>query len=164
MNLFSKKKEEAKPELPPLKFPEFPKEKKVPSYESEVTPQEAASLKEAVAPPNLEIPIRKPMPKAPVTPAMPKEPMAPEGQEYGDPHEELQGRGQTLFVKIERYKNALAKMEHIKDKLMEAERILANLDEMKRQEDQELTKWHQDLSLIKNKLLSVDKGLFEGRS
>ncbi|MCG2717515.1 MAG: hypothetical protein L6408_01600 [Nanoarchaeota archaeon] len=163
MKLFSKKKEEAKHELPPLRFPEFPKEKKVPSYESDITPQEAVSLKEAVAPPNLEIPIRKPMPRSPIAAPQRAMPIAPE-EGYGDPNQELQGRGQTLFVKIERYRNALAKMEHIKDKIMEAERVLANLDEMKRQEDQEITKWHQDLSLIKNKLLSVDKGLFEGRS
>jgi len=81
------------------------------------------------------------------------------------PHEEthdIQHRGQTLFVKMERYKDALAKMDHIKEKITEAEKILKKLDEIKRQEDEELSRWHQDLEIIKNKILAVDKGIFEG--
>ena len=74
----------------------------------------------------------------------------------------MQKRGQTLFVRIERYKEAVANMEHIKDKIIEAEKILGKLDELKRKEDEELTRWHQDLETIKTKILSVDKSLFEG--
>ncbi len=157
MKLFSKKGEEAKPELPPLKFPEFPKEEaKVPSYEAGISPAEAASLKEAIQP-RLEIPIRKPM----MRPTAQRPPV--EESSYEEPEEKgIQKRGQTLFVKIERYKEAVAKMEHIKEKIVEAEKILSNLDEMKRQEDEELIRWHQDLETIKNKILSVDKSLFEG--
>jgi len=168
MKLFSKKEEEAKPELPPLKFPEFPKEEqKVPSYEAGISPAEAASLKEAIQP-RLEIPIRKPVMRPPVQPIIlerPTETPRVEERRYEEPEERgTQKRGQTLFVKIERYKEALEKMEHIKEKIIEAERILRNLDEMKRQEDEELTRWHQDLETIKSKILSVDKSLFEGSS
>lgn len=159
MKLFSKKKEEAKPELPPLKFPEFPKEPKVPRYEPGVTPNEAASIKQAVSP-RLEIPIRKPMAMRPMGPPPMERPAAPA---YEAPREEeVQTRGQTLFVKIERYREAVAKMEHIKDKIVEAEKILAKLDEMKRKEDEELSRWHQDLETIKNKIIAVDRNLFEG--
>lgn len=155
MKLFSKKKEE-KPELPPLKFPEFPKEPKVPRYEP-VSPAETTAIKQAVSPPMLEIPIRKPMARRPVT-----YPAAPMEAPYEPREEEVQKRGQTLFVKIERYKEAAAKMEHIKEKIVEAEKILRKLDEMKRREDEELTRWHQDLNTIKEKILSVDRSLFEG--
>lgn len=153
MKLFSKKKEE-KPELPPLKFPEFPKEPKVPRFEPGISPAEAISIKQAVSP-KLEIPIRKPMVRRPSAPSM-------ERPAYEPHEEEVQKRGQTLFVKIERYKEAAAKMEHIKDKIIEAEKILRKLDEMKRKEDEELIKWHQDLDTIKEKILSVDRSLFEG--
>lgn len=152
MKLFSKK--EAKPELPPLKFPEFPKEgPKVPAYESGISPAEAASIKQAITMPGLEIPIRKPMP---VKPSFTERPTyeAPEREK------EIQKRGQTLFVKIERYKDAVTKMEHIKETIIEAEKILKKLDEMKQEEDQELSKWHQDLEMIKSRILSVDKSLF----
>lgn len=156
MKLFAKKKEEAKTELPPLKFPEFPKEQKVPSYEPGVTPGEATSIKEAVSP-RLEIPIRKPVARIPTF----SQPIGRERPAYEE-REGIQKRGQTLFVKIERYKDATAKMDHIKDKIMEAERVLKKLDEMKRKEDEELIRWHQDLEVIKTKILSVDKSLFEG--
>jgi hypothetical protein len=161
MKLFSKKGEDAKPELPPLKFPEFPKEEsKVPSYEGGISPAEAASLKEAIQP-RLEIPIRKPMMRPTSSPIMERSPV--EESSYEEPEEKgIQKRGQTLFVKIERYKEAAAKMEHIKEKIIEAEKILSRLDEMKRQEDEELIRWHQDLETIKTKILSVDRNLFEG--
>lgn len=167
MKLFSKKKEEEKKELPPLRFPEFPKESRVPSYEQRISPAEAASIKQAVAPSvpeRLEIPIRKPMARRPAP--MPMERPAYRAPAYEAPSapEErgIQTRGQTLFVKIERYKDAVMKMDHIKDKIIEAEKILAKLDELKSKEDEELTKWHQDLETIKHKILSVDKSLFEG--
>lgn len=161
MKLFSKKGEEAKPRLPPLKFPEFLKEEpKIPSYESGISASEAASIKEAITQPRLEIPIRKPMIR-PTAPPVMERPVEEKG--YEEPKEkETQKRGQTLFVKIERYKDAVAKMEHIKEKIIEAEKILSKLDEMKRQEDEELLKWHQDIETIKTKILSVDKSLFEG--
>ncbi|MDP2906936.1 MAG: hypothetical protein Q8O03_03260 [Nanoarchaeota archaeon] len=161
MKLFSKKGEDAKPELPPLKFPEFPKEEpKVPSYEGGISPAEAASLKEAIQP-RLEIPIRKPIMRHAATPMMERQPV--EERSYEEPEErETQKRGQTLFVKIERYKEAVAKMEHIKEKITEAEKVLSKLDEMKRQEDEELMRWHEDLETIKTKILSVDRSLFEG--
>ncbi|MBL7100860.1 MAG: hypothetical protein ISS23_02820 [Nanoarchaeota archaeon] len=158
MGLFSKKKEEAKPELPPLKFPRFPKESKVPSYEPEVSSAEAESIKQAVSqkptdPAGLDIPIRKPMGRRPIIP-----PPAEAPKELRQ--EGVQKRGQTLFVKIERYKEAVVKMDHIKEVIGEAEQILKKLDEIKRQEDEELIKWHQDLETIKTKILSVDKNLF----
>ncbi len=159
MKLFSKKSEEAKQELPPLKFPEFPKEEpKIPSYEG-VSPAEAASIKEAIAP-RLEIPIRRPM----MRPTVPLIMERPVKKPYEEPEEkEIQKRGQTLFVQIDRYKEAVVKMEHIKEKIVEAEKILNKLDEMKRQEDEELLRWHEDLETIKNKILSVDRSLFEGQ-
>jgi len=164
MKLFSKKKEEAKPELPPLKFPEFPKEQKVPRYEPGISPTEATSIKQAVSP-KLEMPIRKPMARRPISPAPMERPAyaAPAREKpMREEPEEVQKRGQTLFVQIDRYKEAAAKMEHIKEKITEAERILEKLDEMKSKEDEELTKWHHDLETIKSKILSVDKSLFEG--
>jgi len=173
MKLFSKKSEEPKAELPPLKFPEFPKEESdIPSYESGISADEAASIKQAVNQPRLEIPIRKPL--TPVRPVAPppveaphiEEPVYEERPQQPSPYEErstedLQKRGQTLFVKMERYKEAVAKMDHIKDRINEAEKILTKLDDLKRQEDEELARWHEDLGTIKEKILSIDKSLFE---
>lgn len=155
MKLFSKKKEEPKPELPPLKFPEFPKEKpSIPAFEHTMPPSETAMIKRAVTPqPGVEIPIRKPLPQKTV---------APEPKPRYEEPQEVQRKGQTLFVKIERYREATAKIEEIKSKIAEAEKILQNLDDMKRQEDEELKVWHQDIETIKSKILAIDREMFEG--
>lgn len=158
MRLFSKKKDEPKPELPPLKFPEFPKEKQaIPPMEHRIPPSEATMIKKAVTPPpKWDIPIRKPV--APKFEA--PEPVEPKPR-YGGPRE-VQTKGQTLFVKIERYREAVERIEQIKEKITEAEKVLRGLDEMKRREDEELIVWHQDLEAIKGKILAVDRELFEG--
>ncbi len=58
MGFFTKKKE-TKKELPPLKFPEFPK------YESEISPTETSQIREAVS--------TRPFFSIPDLPDMPKE-------------------------------------------------------------------------------------------
>lgn len=158
MGLFTKKKEEIKPELPPLKFPRFSKEAQPPVYEQEISPSEAASIKQSVSQnsersEDLEIPIRRPIIRKSTSP--------PKATHLEHTSKDLQKRGQTLFVKMERYKEAIVKMDSIKDKIIEAESILKKLDELKQKEEQDLTKWHQDLEIIKSKILSVDKSLFE---
>jgi len=196
MKLFSKKGEQEKQDLPPLKFPEFPKEPKIPSYKPEPAAQpqaapkqepeqvakppqykpepaaqpqptipEAKAIKQAISQKatkenaDLEIPIRKPAARQPIIPAA--EERLQEYHYQPERPEEVQKRGQTLFVQIDRYKEAMARMENIKDKIIEAENVLKDLEELKLQENDDLIKWHQDLDIIKNKILAVDKTLFE---
>lgn len=176
MKLFSKKKEEPKSELPPLRFPEFPKEKpSIPKFEHTIPPSETAMIKKAVTPPqpSIDIPIRKPVAqKAPEPEPRPRYEERPQYEEkprYEEPqesheklYEEVQRKGQTLFVKIERYREASAKIEDIKDKIAEAEKVLKNLTDAKREEDEELKMWHHDMETIKGKILAIDRELFGG--
>jgi len=67
----------------------------------------------------------------------------------------------SLFIKVERYKEALHSIENIKSKINEAEMALVALERTKRQEEAELEKWRRDIESIKRKLLNIDSALFK---
>lgn len=132
MGLFSKKKEsEVKIELPPLKFPELPPE------EHEPTVTETEALKQAVAP----VSVPPPMPVA-----MPRM---------------EQGEEKPLFVKVEKYREVMVTLNELKNKLKDAGDLLVELNKIKEQEERELSAWQDDLNAIKDKLISIDRTLFE---
>jgi len=69
-----------------------------------------------------------------------------------------------VFVKIEDYKDILDVLELIKDRLAEAKRTLADINELKNDEDSELELWSSTLSEIEKKLEDIDRTLFEPES
>ena len=72
--------------------------------------------------------------------------------------------GAPVFVKIDDYKDILDVLDLIKGKLAEAKRTLADLNELKNDEDAELELWSSTLNEIENKLDDIDKSLFEPES
>ena len=66
-----------------------------------------------------------------------------------------------IFVKIDAYKEAIKSIEKIKELCKESDIVLAELTKIRSEEDRELAKWHKDIDNIKNKLLIVDKKLFD---
>lgn len=108
------------------------KPKEFPIYETH-----APDLKEPFS-----IPLRKPEP--PLAPLTTK----------------ARGEEKPIFVKIDKYKAAISTIEDIKAKLENIEKILRNLNKIKSEEEDELENWQRDVSIIKEKLLSVDKNLF----
>jgi hypothetical protein len=69
-----------------------------------------------------------------------------------------------VFVKIEDYKDVVNVLDLIKDRLAEAKRTLADINELKNDEDSELELWSSTLSEIENKLEDIDRTLFEPES
>ncbi len=168
MGLFKKKKKEnlsfagtipkGEKGIPSLKLPELPKlpEEKLgfPKYNDEI----GAIKKEVEKSP---IPIRKKairpisIPQISETRQIAKpinvpKRTVPNGQS-----------GKPIFVKIDSYKEAIESIETIKGLCKEADLVLADLSKIRSEEDKELAKWHSDVEKIKNKLLVVDKKLFE---
>ncbi len=142
MSLFGKKKEaEVKDELPPLKFPELPSEKKA---NTEITEEEQKTIKKAVAP-------AKPQPE-------PAQQLPPKSEPVETP---AVGEEKPLFVKIEKYREVISTIKQIKEKLQDADDILAELNKIKKQEDSEIESWHGDIETIKSKLMAIDKAMFE---
>ena len=66
-----------------------------------------------------------------------------------------------VFVKIEDYKDIIDVLDVIKGRLAEAKKILADINELKGNENSELALWNSTLSEIGKKVEDIDKTLFE---
>ena len=69
-----------------------------------------------------------------------------------------------VFVKVEDYKDILDVLDLIKDRLAEAKRTLADINELKNDEDAELELWGSTLDEIGRKLEDMNRTLFEPES
>lgn len=69
-----------------------------------------------------------------------------------------------VFVKIEDYKDILGILDLVKDKLSEAKRTLADINEVKNDENSELELWGSTLNEIEKKVEDIDRTLFEPES
>ena len=69
-----------------------------------------------------------------------------------------------VFIKIEDYKDILSILELIKDRLSEAKRTLADINEMKNDEDAELEMWGSIVNDIEKKIENINRNLFEPES
>lgn len=146
MSLFGSKDEKKETQrldlgsLPPL--PEFPSLESVsgPSYTPTVSRPPMAPPR-----PSFEIPSRAPMPRPPMPSRAPP----------------ISDGEKPLFVKIDKYRNALKAIDNLKSKIREAEGVLAEVSSVRQQEDQKLDEWRKDLRDIREKLLTIDQNLFE---
>ena len=165
MGLFSRKKKEAKKidELPPL--PEIPRFEprpvsniEMPSYEPAMT-----AIKKEVGEPQIEpsridlaIPMRKPSETIIRKSLIEERPIAEQRPETRYSKEE-----KPVFVKIDKYRDALRMIEDIKSKIEGAEKSISELESIKNSEQRNIESWKSDLNEIKSKLLDIDKNLFE---
>ena len=155
MGLFKKSKKEVRlegklPELPPLPemnmpmFPELPKEEK------EEKMPELPTLSSLPPLPALRLPTSFEQIKVPTKPMT------------IDINEERKGASEPVFVKIDKYRQAIAGLEMIKKKLHETSNLLEKIKETRQKEDEELEIWTQEISSIKEKIELIDRKLFSG--
>ena len=69
-----------------------------------------------------------------------------------------------VFVKIEDYKDIMDILSLVKDRLEEAKRTLADINDLKNDEDSELSMWSSTIDEIEKKLDNIDRALFEPES
>ncbi|MDO8556813.1 MAG: hypothetical protein Q7R96_06615 [Nanoarchaeota archaeon] len=166
MGLFSKKKDEVKPELP--KFPEFPQfhaEQAAyqPEFSMDAKPLPQALPEEPSTPAvmnhddDIQIPVRKPMsvrPESTIQQPTPQPmPFArPQQQEVSD---------RPLFIKVDDYREAMGNIEALKRTLQETEELLEKLESIRMAEEEELKHAKSNVDAIKEQLLFIDKRLFE---
>lgn len=77
------------------------------------------------------------------------------------PRYEAPRSGKPLFVQIDEYNRIIETVNNLKFSLQEAERILGSLKQLKEKENEELSRWDAHLNKVKDKLLMIDKRLFE---
>ncbi len=165
MGLFTKKKEEQKPsnvasfDLDTGDLPEFPtlpdldEGMELPSYESTVS-----DIKKEVekGSDEVDIPVREKNSGAKVMISTNVTKNAGEMQSRTLPEGD-----KSLFVKIEKYKEIMHMIDAINSKLSDAETLLHELEKVRNEEQEKLGSWEKDLYNIKEKLLSIDRDLFE---
>ena len=165
MGLFSSKKEEKKQDVSRLNpsdfpdFPEFPSNDDLPKYESSFS-----DIKNAVGSgvnmgedSDFEVPVRKKVM------AEPQREMVSSRSEFTTEFQPQSfGReDKPLFVKITTYKEAMQDLKALKMKLGEAEDVLRELEDLMVKENSKLDAWKRDMELVKGKLSSVERDLFE---
>ena len=67
---------------------------------------------------------------------------------------------EPIFVRVDKYKTAIGKIQETKHKLMEIERLLGNIRELRMKEEMELQEWNREIQSAKAKIDSADKMLF----
>jgi hypothetical protein len=129
------------------KLPELPasgnSKDMFPSYESEFSgiKKEIRKPVFTVPKPASQIPIRKPEMPAVESPSV-----------MGD---------KPIYVKVDQYRDAMSTVDRIKELCNEADVKLSEISKLRASEDRELEKWQDDVEEIKNKLLQIDKKLFD---
>ena len=157
MGFFSKKEEEKKalpelpgtsklPELPPL--PSFPKNE---FRDSGIGLQAIKTTVNEGSEKGLEY--------------MPKEPEEKRTIEASDKESIRASVSRTVskepvFIKLDKFKEAVDKFDEIKDKVSEIESALRKLKDIKEKEDSELKAWDEEMQLIRQKVEIIDNSLF----
>jgi len=67
---------------------------------------------------------------------------------------------EPIFVKIEKFKDALASFEEIKEDLDNSFELLAKIRETREQEKEEIEKWEREITEIKEKIEGINSKLF----
>lgn len=85
-------------------------------------------------------------------------------------HTDLTGTGltrtdtnQPIYVRLEEYNKAVSTIKQILDKTVEAEEILSEIESIKSKEDKQLIMWQKEINDVKNKILGIEKSLFESK-
>jgi len=68
---------------------------------------------------------------------------------------------EPIFVKLEKFKDAVEKFEQIKNKVNEIEETLRKIKGIKEKEDMELRSWEEEVMSIKEKVENIDNSLFK---
>lgn len=68
-----------------------------------------------------------------------------------------------VFVKIEEYKDVLDIIDVIKAKIQDAKDTLTEINQLKEEEDHELSAWAGNIDQISGKVADIDKAIFGKR-
>lgn len=69
-------------------------------------------------------------------------------------------RNEPIFVRIDKFQAALKNFSEIKQQLNDIESYLEEIKSIRAKEDQELGEWEHEITDIKAKLESIDRGVF----
>lgn len=136
MNFFKKKEDEQKRSM----LPELPGMSKLPELPS-LPPLPQSAMREDFRPmmPNRDFEIRKIDLESPKISARSNQP---------------------VFVKLDRFQDAVHKFEEVKTKVKDIENSLLKIKDIKMKEEVELRAWEQEVQMIKEKVSNIEGSLF----
>ena len=152
MGLFNRKKKEERSALPLPEFPKLPAETNFPFYDEQLNEKKENSM---------------PKPSFNMTESYDFEREKDSESQFDEftprrsPILIERKDDKPIFVKIDKYKEAVKTIESIRTKIEEAESLMKNLTRLREQEEKELQEWQSNLDDVKQKLMKVDKNLFE---
>jgi hypothetical protein len=151
-------------EIPKFPEPNIPEDKheEQPMKVEQPTPVElprpAAQIKKAVSRPMMKQEVNMPrMRQAPEEPRFPE----PSFMNSGFSQSSMMDTDKPLFVKIEKYDEAMTTIKAVKERLKDAQQVIAKLERIKLEEDKEIQAWSRDIEAIKDKMINIDQILFE---
>ena len=71
------------------------------------------------------------------------------------------GTGASVFVKIDDYKDVLDVLDLVKGKVEEIRATLDSLNQLRKEEDNEILQWHAMIADIEKKIDNIDKMMIE---
>jgi len=71
-----------------------------------------------------------------------------------------QTKDEPIFVKIDKFHDALDNFNKIREKVLEIENELKNINEIKTKEEEELKEWESEIQSIKARMNAIDNSLF----
>lgn len=70
-------------------------------------------------------------------------------------------RAEPVFVKIDKFKDAISSFKQVKQKVADIEAMLKEIQELKKKEDRELNQWENEIRSIKSRIANIDDSLFK---
>ena len=67
---------------------------------------------------------------------------------------------EPVFVRIDKYQEALINFQDIKKRILETEDLLKEINEIKTKEEKELQEWEEEIKSAKEKLDKIDESWF----
>jgi len=69
-------------------------------------------------------------------------------------------KAEPVFIRLDKFQMAIETFEDIKTKITEIEDLLRKTKEIKSKEEQELEEWEREIHLIKSRIDTIDKNIF----
>ena len=161
MGLFNRKKKEENKILPLPEFPRLPNEPSFPFYDEQLHEKESLSKLPQKSDFTKSTATSDFFEKKVMTPKFDKEIEFDEMSPRRSPLTLEKREEKPVFVKIDKYRESMKSLDSIKSKLEEADNLLKTLTKLRQDEERELEDWQNTLNEIRQKLLKMDKDLFE---
>jgi len=72
----------------------------------------------------------------------------------------LTQKAEPIYIRLDKFETTVEAFEEIKNKIQEIEKLLQKTKEIKQKEEQELIEWEREIQMIKTRIDSIDKNIF----